>query len=74
MTQFQHYQPTKLTFGAGEIQKIGQLIAQYGKRCLVVSEPIFDAVKPAYDRIFTLLAEQGIEVAHFDIFLMHYIH
>ncbi|ARP39501.1 MULTISPECIES: iron-containing alcohol dehydrogenase [Vibrio] len=66
MTQFQHYQPTKLTFGAGEIQKIGQLIAQYGTRCLVVSEPIFDAVKPAYDRIFTLLSEQGIEVTHFD--------
>ncbi|UGA53552.1 iron-containing alcohol dehydrogenase [Vibrio sp. VB16] len=66
MTQFQHYQPTKLTFGAGEIQKIGQLVAQYGTRCLVVSEPIFEAVKPAYERIFTLLEEQGIEVTHFD--------
>ncbi|PST87365.1 alcohol dehydrogenase [Photobacterium sp. NCIMB 13483] len=66
MTQFQYYQPTKLTFGAGEIQKIGQLVAQYGKRCLVVSEPIFDAVKPAYDCIFALLVEQGIEVTHFD--------
>ncbi len=66
MTQFQHYQPTKLTFGAGEIQKIGQLVAQYGTRCLVVSEPIFEAVKPAYERIFTLLEEQGIEITHFD--------
>ncbi|USD43322.1 iron-containing alcohol dehydrogenase [Vibrio sp. SCSIO 43135] len=66
MTQFQYYQPTKLTFGAGEIQKIGQLVAGYGKRCLVVSEPIFDAVKPAYQRIFALLEEQGIEVTHFD--------
>lgn len=66
MTQFQHYQPTKLTFGPGEIQKIGQLVAQYGKRCLVVSEPIFDAVKPAYDRIFALLANEGITVTHFD--------
>lgn len=66
MTQFQHYQPTKLTFGAGEIKQIGQLVAKYGKRCLIVSEPIFDAVKPAYDRIFSLLEEQGIEVTHFD--------
>ncbi|MFC1236416.1 iron-containing alcohol dehydrogenase [Vibrio sp. F74] len=66
MTQFQHYQPTKLTFGAGEIQKIGQLVARYGTRCLVVSEPIFEAVKPAYERIFTLLEEQGIDITHFD--------
>lgn len=66
MTQFQHDQPTKLTFGAGEIQKIGQIVAQYGTRCLVVSEPIFDAVKPAYQRIFKLLEEEGIEVTHFD--------
>lgn len=66
MTQFLHYQPTKLTFGAGEVNNIGQIVAQYGKRCLLVSEPIFDAVKPAYDRIFTLLAAQGIDVVHFD--------
>lgn len=66
MTQFQHFQPTKLAFGLGEIQRIGQLVAQYGQRCLVVSEPIFEAVRPAYDRIFSLLAASGVEVTHFD--------
>ncbi len=66
MTQFQYYQPTKLTFGLGEVQKIGQLVARYGKRCLVVSEPIFEVVKPAYDRIFALLENEGLAVTHFD--------
>ena len=66
MTHFNHYQPTKLSFGPGNVSQIGQMVAQYGQRCLVVSEPIFEAVKPAYDRIFALLAEHNIEVTHFD--------
>ena len=66
MTHFNHYQPTKLSFGPGNVNQIGQMVAQYGCRCLVVSEPIFDAVKPAYERIFALLAEHQIEVTHFD--------
>ena len=66
MTSFTHYQPTQLTFGAGKIAQIGQLVAGYGQRCLVVSEPIFDAVAPAYQRIFALLAECGVEITHFD--------
>ncbi|MFN1532837.1 iron-containing alcohol dehydrogenase [Vibrio jasicida] len=66
MTHFNHYQPTKLSFGPGNVSQIGHMIAKYGRRCLIVSEPIFEAVKPAYERIFALLAEQDIHVTHFD--------
>lgn len=66
MTSFNHYQPTQLTFGAGKIEQIGQLVARYGQRCLVVSEPVFAAVEPAYQRIFALLEQSGVDVVHFD--------
>ncbi|TNH96265.1 iron-containing alcohol dehydrogenase [Aeromonas sobria] len=66
MTHFNHNQPTKLSFGPGNVSQIGHMIGKYGLRCLVVSEPIMGAVKPAYDRIFALLAEQSIDVTHFD--------
>ncbi|GLO62882.1 alcohol dehydrogenase [Vibrio sp. MACH09] len=66
MTGFNHHQPTILHFGAGEINNIGQVVALWGSRCLVVSEPVFAAVKPAYDGIFHNLTQQGIEITHFD--------
>ncbi len=66
MTQFNYHQPTKLNFGPGEIDRIGQIVSQWGTKCLVVSEPIFPAVKPAYERIFSLLEKHNISVTHFD--------
>jgi len=66
MSLFNYHQPTQIHFGAGEIEKIGQLVAAKGKRCLVVTEAIFPAVQAAYDNIFSLLRKQGLTIAHFD--------
>lgn len=62
---FQYYQPTRIHFGNGALQKLGGIARKYGSVCLMVTTP--DApLQPLYERVKELLAESGIEVLHFD--------
>lgn len=63
---FNYFQPTDIRFGCGRISEVGEIVAQYGKRCLLVTVPVFDAIAPIVDKIKVCLKDAGVEVAHFD--------
>ena len=62
---FHYYQPTKLHFGAGILNELGNVCKNYGKSCLLVTTPD-EPLQPLYCRVKTLLTQAGIEVVHFD--------
>ena len=66
MKSFNYFQPTSIHFGCGRIDEIGTIVSQYGKRCLLVTVPVFDAVAPVYAKVKARLEEAGIDVAHYD--------
>jgi alcohol dehydrogenase class IV len=66
MKAFQYYQPTDIRFGYGMVNEVGDIVAEYGKRCLLVTVPVFDALAPVFDKIKDSLKTAGVEVFHFD--------
>ncbi|MGC9522927.1 MAG: iron-containing alcohol dehydrogenase [Anaerolineae bacterium] len=68
MKQFNYFQPTEIRFGRGRLAEVGEVVAQYGKRCLLVtvatdSAPVFGEL---FGRVKQYLDEAGIAVEHFD--------
>ena len=62
---FQYYQPTRIHFGAGKLDQLGDICKRYGTRALMVTTP--DApLQPLYARVKQILQKEGIEVIHFD--------
>jgi len=67
MERFNFYQPTRIHFGAGRLDEVGQLVRKYGSRCMLVTTTNAEEVlRPLYDRVKTILAAAGVEVVHFD--------
>lgn len=66
MYKFNYFQPTKIYFGAGRVSEIGQIVSEYGKRCLLVTVPGTDEQKTSYKKVKKLLEKTGVKVAHFD--------
>lgn len=67
MNSFTFYNPTRIHFGAGELDRLGQIVAKYGSRCLMVTTPNSeDVLRPLYDRVKVILKQAGITVVHFD--------
>ncbi|MBF0280788.1 MAG: iron-containing alcohol dehydrogenase [SAR324 cluster bacterium] len=66
MKNFDYYQPTKIAYGCGRLSEVGKIVAQYGKRCLLVSVPAFPEIEPVYDKVKALLQDANVAVAHFD--------
>ncbi|MHC4457557.1 MAG: iron-containing alcohol dehydrogenase [Planctomycetota bacterium] len=66
MKDFNYFQPTEIRFGWGRLKEVGEVVAKYGKRCLLVTVPSFPALEPVFEKVKTLLKDTGVEVAHFD--------
>jgi len=66
MKNFNYYQPTEIRFGAGRVSEVGGVVAKSGKRCLLVTVPVFAAIKPVVEKVKASLTEAGVKVAHFD--------
>ena len=66
MKTFNYFQPSEILFGAGRLKEVGEVVARYGQRCLVVSTQIEGSFVPIFDRIKTYLADSGVEYALFD--------
>lgn len=66
MKNFNYYQPTEIRFGWGRVKEVGEVAAKYGKRCLLVTVPVFPALEPVFEKVKTSLKNAGVEVAHFD--------
>jgi alcohol dehydrogenase class IV len=65
--RFNYFQPTEIRYGAGRLSEVGDVVAQYGKRCLLVTVPADSAPVFAqlFDRVKGYLVESEVEVEHF---------
>jgi len=63
---FSYFQPTELRFGTGRVGEVGEAVARYGKRCLLVTTPTDAVMEPLFTRIKRILADSGVECLHFD--------
>jgi len=61
-----YYNPTDLRFGWGSVSEVGEIVAEHGKRCLMVTVKPFPALEPVFKRIKKLCADAGVEIFHFD--------
>jgi len=66
MKDFNYFQPTDIRFGKGRVHEIGNIVAGLGKRCLVVTVPVFPAMAPIFETVLSELKSAGVETAHFD--------
>lgn len=66
MKQFNYYQPTEIIYGEGRISELGEITKKYGKKCLLVTTPVFPAVESQYAKVKQILSDSNIELTHFD--------
>ncbi len=67
MRNINYYNPTDIRFGWGRVSEVGEIVAEHGKRCLMVTVKSFSALEPVFERIKKLCADVGVEVFHFDV-------
>lgn len=63
---FNFFQPTKIHFGSGQLNKLGEIVSTYGKRCLLVTTQNEPPLRSLYDRIKDILTKCDLEVVHYD--------
>lgn len=66
LNNFVYEQTTKIIFGRGKINEIGQIAKQYGKTALLVTTPASPATKSLYEKVKNQISEAGVKVIHFD--------
>ncbi len=66
MRNFNYFQPTEIHFGRGRLSEVGQGVARYGKRCLIVTVKSDKVFNPLFDRVKRYLKEAGVEYFHYD--------
>jgi len=65
MRPFTYFQPTEIIYGPGRVEEVGDVIARFGKRCLIVSRPESGTLEALYVRVKTYLRESGVTFEHF---------
>ena len=66
MKNFNYHQPTKILYGQGRISEAGEIVKEFGTRCLLVTTPEVPATKAQFEKVKNILLSAGIQVAHFD--------
>jgi len=66
MNNFKYFQPTEIRFGPGRLAEVGEAVARFGRRCLLVTVPEFPEFAPLFRRVKDSLAERGVALDHFD--------
>lgn len=67
MKNFTYHQTTKIIFGSGKIEELPEIAKQYGNQVLLVTTPAsIPALQTQYERVISLLAQNGLKVTHFD--------
>lgn len=66
MKPFNYFQPTEIHFGTGRLSEVGEVVARYGKRCLLVTVPTEGVLVPLFDKVKGYLKESDVNVEHFD--------
>jgi alcohol dehydrogenase len=66
MREFNFYNPTRIRFGWGRVDEIGNVVKRNGKKCLLVTVKPSSTLKPLFEKVIKLCEEEGVEVIHFD--------
>ncbi len=66
MRNINYYSPTRIAFGWGRVNEVGDIVANFGKRCLMVTVQPFPALEPVFEKIKKLCTDAGVEIFHFD--------
>ncbi|HHY48075.1 MAG TPA: iron-containing alcohol dehydrogenase [Firmicutes bacterium] len=66
MKAFNYYQPTEIRFGWGRVNEVGEVVARFGRRCLLTTVPVNNALAPVFERVKASLRAVGVDVYHFD--------
>jgi len=66
MKDFEFHLPTQVLFGSGKLATVGETVARFGDRCLLVTGPKTGSARLYLPRLLAILEGAGIEVAHFD--------
>ncbi len=66
MRNINYYSPSRILFGWGRISEVGDVVAQFGKRCLMVTVKPFPALDPVFEKIKKLCSDADVEIFHFD--------
>jgi alcohol dehydrogenase class IV len=66
MKDFSYFQPTEIRFGRGRFSEIGDVVSQWGKRCLLVTVPTIPVFAELFQNVKDILEESGVAVAHFE--------
>lgn len=62
---FNYYNPTDIRFGWGRAEETGEIISQYGKKCLMVTGS-GNSLEPIRDKIANLCQDKGINVIRYN--------
>ncbi|MCH4886446.1 iron-containing alcohol dehydrogenase [Acidaminobacter sp. JC074] len=63
---YRFYQPTKIHFGCGQVNNVGDIVKRYGNKCLLVTTEDAPPLNDLYKRVKEILRDSGIDVWHFD--------
>lgn len=66
LTGFQYFMPTRVIFGPGKLQVVGEEVAKFGKRALLVTGKSSARKHGHLDRTVELLRKSGVDVVVFD--------
>ena len=63
---FSYEQTTKIIFGRGKIESIGEIASEFGKNVLLVTEATNSPLAPLFEKVKSLLEKEGLCVSHYD--------
>lgn len=66
MKAFDYHMPTKILFGAGRVNEVGQTVKSYGSRCLVVTGSVSVSKTDIYAKVAASLKDKGVDLFHYD--------
>jgi len=65
LNSFNYYNPTDIRFGWGRVKEIGEIVAQYGKKCCLVTGS-GKSLEQLRESITSLCKEAGIDVKRYN--------
>lgn len=63
---FNYHQPTSILFGRRRLEEAGRVCARLGRRCLLVTVPVFPEIEPSIQLVKSVLKKSRVDVEHFD--------
>ncbi|MFA6657475.1 MAG: iron-containing alcohol dehydrogenase, partial [Mesotoga sp.] len=63
---FEYFLPTRLVFGVGSVNRVGEFAKSLGKKALIVTGKSSTKKTGLLDRVIAVLEKNGIETVVFD--------